>query len=65
MEFTKLVEILETKDEKIFCNMKTRWTLMLTLAKCVLQEYNTLVVKMANDSLGNATCYVIVTLSWD
>jgi hypothetical protein len=44
---------------------------MLALAKHVLQEYNTLVVKMANDSFGNAiaetimNCYVIVTLSWD
>jgi len=55
MEFTKLVEILETKDGKIFHNVKTQWTLMLTLAKCALQEYNTLVVKMVNDSLGNAT----------
>ncbi len=27
---------------------------MLALAKCVLQEYNILVIKMANDSLGNA-----------
>jgi hypothetical protein len=51
--------------------MKIKWILMLALAKHVLQEYNTLVVKMADDSFGNATTkttmsrYVIVTLSWD
>jgi len=27
---------------------------MLAPAKCVLQEYKTLVVKLADDSLGNA-----------
>ncbi len=71
MEFTKLVENLETRGRKIFRNMKIKWILMLALAKHVLQEYNTLVVKMADDSFGNATTkttmsrYVIVTLSWD
>jgi hypothetical protein len=44
---------------------------MLALSKHVLQEYNTLVVKMADDSFGNAitkttmSCCVIVTSSWD
>ncbi len=71
MEFTKLIKVLETKGGNIFHNMKTRWILMLALAKHVLQEYNTLVVKMADDSFGNAitkttmSYYVIVTLSWD
>jgi hypothetical protein len=41
MEFTKLVENLETKGGKIFRNMKIKWILMLALAKHVLQEYNT------------------------
>jgi len=54
MEFTKLVEILETKGEKIFRNMKTWWISMLAPAKHVLHEYKTLVVKMADDNLGNA-----------
>jgi hypothetical protein len=54
MEFTKLAEILETKGGKIFHNVRTWWILMLAPTKCVLQEYKTLVVKLADDSLGNA-----------
>ncbi len=55
MEFTKLGEILETKGGKILHNMKTRWILMLSPTKCVLQEYKTFVVKMVDDNLGNVT----------
>lgn len=53
MEFTKLAKFLETKGGKILHNVKTQWISMLALAKRLLQEYKTLVVKMANDSLGN------------
>ncbi len=55
MELTKLVEILETKGGKIFYNVKTWWISMLAPTKSVLQEYKTLIVKVANDNLGNAT----------
>jgi hypothetical protein len=47
MEFTKFIEILETKGRKILHNVKIRWISMLAPAKHVLQEYKTFVVKMA------------------
>jgi hypothetical protein len=42
LEFTKLVEMLETKGSKIFLNVKTRWISMLSLAKRLKIEYKTL-----------------------
>jgi hypothetical protein len=53
LEFTKFVEVMEMKGNKIVCNMKTRWILMLSPAKKVLVEYKTLLVKMAMDSFTN------------
>jgi hypothetical protein len=47
LEFTKLVEMLETKGNKILWNMKTRWISMLNLAKRLKAKYKTFLVKMA------------------
>ncbi len=40
---------METKGNKILCNIKIRWVFMLSLAKRVMVEYKTLLVKMAID----------------
>jgi hypothetical protein len=53
LEFTKLVEIMETNGNKILCNNKTRWISMLSSAKKVMVEYKTLLVKMAMDQNTN------------
>lgn len=53
LEFTKLVEIMETKSNKILCKIKTQWIFMLSLAKIVMVEYRTLWVKMAMDKNTN------------
>jgi hypothetical protein len=44
---------MQTKGNKIFQNVKTMWMLMLSLAKIVMVEYKTLLVKMALDYLKN------------
>jgi hypothetical protein len=54
MELAKLAKKLETKGWKIICNVMTKWTSMLTLAKRVLQVYKPLVVKVVDDSAENA-----------
>jgi hypothetical protein len=53
LNFTKLVEVMETKGNKIICNVKTRWISMLSLVKRVLAKHKTLLVKMVMDSLTN------------
>jgi hypothetical protein len=52
VEFTKRVEFMQTKGNKILRNVKTKWISMLSLAKKVMVKYKTLLVKMA---LGNPT----------
>jgi hypothetical protein len=47
LQFTKLVEFMETKENKILQNVNTRWILMFHLTKC------SLLVKMALDSPTN------------
>ncbi len=54
MEHGKLAKILERKGLKIVHNVKTQWILMIALAKHVLFEYNSLVVKIDDDFIGNA-----------
>jgi hypothetical protein len=49
MEFTKLAKVMETKGNKILCNIKTKWTSMINPIKRVLPEYYTLFMKMALD----------------
>jgi hypothetical protein len=50
LEFCKLVEILESKENKLLKNIKTRWISMLSLCKIIFAEYKFLVVKMVEDS---------------
>jgi hypothetical protein len=53
LEFTKLAKIMETKGNKILCNVKTQWISMLSLAKRIMVEYITLLLKMAMDNSIN------------
>ncbi len=52
LEITKLTETLELKGNKIFRNVKTQWISMLNLAKRLMAEYITFLVKMV---LNNPT----------
>jgi hypothetical protein len=49
LKLTKLVDIMETKGNKVLHNIKTQWISMLNLAKRMMVEYRTLLVKMAMD----------------
>jgi hypothetical protein len=49
-EYHKLVEIVETNGLKFLQNMATLWISMLEPLKRVLDEYKTLIVKMAQDA---------------
>ncbi len=53
LEFTKLTKIMEIKGNKILHNVKTRWISMLSLAKRMMVEYKTLLVKMVMDQNTN------------
>jgi hypothetical protein len=44
---------MQTKGNKILLNVKTRWISMLNLAKRVMEEYKTPLVKLILDSLTN------------
>jgi len=48
----KILKLMATKENKIFQIVKTRWILMLSLAKKVMMKYKILFVKMA---LNNPT----------
>jgi ABC-type polysaccharide/polyol phosphate export permease len=41
---------METKGNKLLCNIKIRWISMLNPMKHVLEEYRLLLLKMAIDS---------------
>ncbi len=49
LEFTKLVEIMEIKRNKILRNIKIKWNFMINPIKQVLSEYHILLTKMALD----------------
>ncbi len=53
LEFIKIMELMATKGNKIFLNVKTRWISMLSPAKRIMVEYKTLLVKMTLDNLTN------------
>lgn len=53
LEFTKLVEVVETKRNQIMHNKKIRCILMLSLVKNVSVKYGTLLMKRAMDSPTN------------
>ncbi len=44
---------MQTKGNKILLNVKTRWISMLNLAKRLMEEYKTLLVKLTLDSPTN------------
>ncbi len=50
LEFCKLVEILESKGNKLLKNIKTWQISMLSSCKIFFAKYKILVVKMAEDS---------------
>jgi hypothetical protein len=50
LEFTKLVEVMETKGAKILKNIKTCWRSMLFFARCVMAKYKILLMKMTFDA---------------
>lgn len=50
IEFQKLATCLGTKGNQILQNLKTIWISMLGSTKRVLEEYKTLITKMAIDS---------------
>jgi hypothetical protein len=49
LEFQRLVQTLETKGNKIFKNVKTRWMSMLDALKRIMVEYRPLFVMMQAD----------------
>ena len=50
LEFTKLVDVVETGGLKLLRNVKTRWISVLEPLKRIMVEYKTLIVKMAEDA---------------
>jgi hypothetical protein len=67
MEFLKLAEVMETKGLKILRNIKTQWISMLSPVVRIMNEYQTLIIKMHQDTtLNNAKQYVKnATISYD
>jgi hypothetical protein len=51
LEVTKFVELLECKGNKILKNVKTQRISMLSSPKKILVDYQTLVVKMAQNGV--------------
>jgi hypothetical protein len=51
--FEVMAKIMETKRFKILCNIKTKWINMVVPSKVVLEEFKTLLVKMAKDVVVN------------
>jgi hypothetical protein len=49
LEFVKLVELLNSKGNKILRNIKTRWLSMLAPTVRIMNEYRPLLVKMSKD----------------
>ncbi len=62
LEFTKLAKIMETKGNKILCNMKTQWISMLSLVKIIVAKYITLLLKMAMDNSTNQQVNIILNI---
>jgi hypothetical protein len=53
LEFTKIIEFMATKGNKKKFNVKIRWISMLNPTNKVMENYKTLLMKMALDSLTN------------
>ncbi len=69
LEQCNLAQLLETKGNKLLCNVKTRWIFMLSHAKRVVAKYKSLVLKMNDDfatietSRPTLSFYVMLRLS--
>ncbi len=53
LEFTRIMEFMVTKGNKIFQNVKTRWISKLSHAKTIMAKYKIVLVKMALDNPTN------------
>jgi len=51
VEFVKLAVLMQTKGNKIQRNIKTCWISILSPAQRVIDEYKTLIMKMAEDGM--------------
>jgi hypothetical protein len=60
LEFTKLAKIMEIKGNRPPNNVKTRWISMLALAKRVMGEYHSLIVKMMLYLPFNSTTILLI-----
>ncbi len=49
--FTKLARIMETKGNKLLCNIKIKWIFMCSLVKGLLVKYHTFLMKMTWNAL--------------
>ncbi len=56
---------METKNNKILCNIKIRWISMINLVKRVLFEYCTLLMKMALKCYHNTSAQFNLSLFID
>jgi hypothetical protein len=63
LEFTKLAEIMETKGNKILCNVKTRWISMLSPTNRIMVKYRTWLLEMAKDNYINQQVNSILSMS--
>lgn len=50
IEFFKLAALMQTKGNKIQRNIKTHWISMLSPAQRLINEYKTLIIKIAEDA---------------
>jgi len=62
-KFTKFVEIMETKSNKIMRSIKIKWISMINPIKCILSKYCTFFMKMTLDApiifFSKSNLYVI------
>jgi hypothetical protein len=49
LEFEKLTKVMKTKKNKVLLNVHTKWINMFSRMKQVMEEYHTLLIKMAFD----------------
>jgi hypothetical protein len=49
--FTKLAKIMETKGNKILCNIKIKWIFMYSFVKGLLVKYHSFLMKMTWNAL--------------
>jgi hypothetical protein len=58
-KFTKLTDMMETKELKMFKNVKTYWISLLDFLRIILVEYRPFLAKMAMDSSSNQAAKVL------